>query len=33
LADDNLYVAKGRGGDQVVPDKHDLIANAKNKPS
>ena len=33
LADDNLYVAKGRGGDHVVPDKHDLIANAKNKPS
>lgn len=33
LADDNLYVAKGRGRDQVVPDKHDLIANAKNKPS
>jgi len=33
LVDDNLYVAKGRGRDQVVPDKHDLIANAKNKPS
>ena len=33
LADDNLYVVKGRGRDQVMPDKHDLIANAKNKPS
>ena len=33
FADDNLYIAKGRGRDQVVPGKHDLVVTEKLKPS
>ena len=33
LADDNLYIAKGRGRDQVVPGKNDLIVAKELKSS